>query len=84
MSKSVKFELNLRGLNDLMKSPEMQAVQNGALQQVAAQLGDGFEVETSHAIGFVAIGSVRPTAYAARLAQNQDEVINKAFGGVRI
>jgi len=84
MSKSVKFELNLRGLNDLMKSPEMQAVQNGALQQVAAQLGDGFEVETSHAIGFVAIGSVRPTTYAARLAQNQDEVINKAFGGVRI
>jgi len=84
MSKDITFKLNLAGLNALMKSPEMQAIEDGALQQVAAQLGEGFEVESSHPIGFVAIGSVRAVTVQARLQQNRTKVIDKAFGGVRI
>jgi len=84
MSKDVVFKLNLAGLNELMKSPEMQAIENSALAQVAAQLGDEFEVESSHPIGFVAIGSVRAKTYKARLAQNKTKVIDKAFGGVKV
>jgi hypothetical protein len=84
MSKNVEFKLALKGLNELMKSPEMQAIEESALAQVAGQLGDGFEVESSHPIGFVAIGSVRAKDNAARLAQNKNSVIDKAFGGVRI
>jgi len=84
MSKSVEFKLNLAGLNTLMKSPEMQAIENKVLSQVAAQLGDGFEVESSHPIGFIAIASVRAKTYKARLAQNKTKVIDKAFGGVKV
>ena len=84
MSKDITFKLNLSGLNALMKSSEMQAIEDGALQQVAAQLGEGFEVESSHPIGFVAIGSVRAVTVQARLQQNRTKVIDKAFGGVRI
>lgn len=84
MSKDITFKLDLKGLNALMKSPEMQAIEESALAQVAGQLGDGFEVETSHPIGFVAIGSVRAVTVQARLQQNKTKVIDKAFGGVRI
>ncbi len=84
MSKDITFKLDLAGLNALMKSPEMQAIEESALAQVAGQLGEGFEVETSHPIGFVAIGSVRAKTREARLAQNKEHVIDKAFGGVRI
>lgn len=84
MSKDIEFKLDLKGLNALMKSPEMQAIEESALAQVAGQLGDGFEVETSHPIGFVAIGSVRAVTAQARLQQNKTKVIDKAFGGVRI
>ena len=80
----VKFELNLSGLNELMKSPAMQAIENSALAGIAARLGDGFEVESSHPIGFIAIGSVRPKTAAARRQQNEDNVIQKAVGGARI
>ena len=84
MSKDIEFKLDLKGLNALMKSPEMQAIEESALAQVAGQLGDGFEVEASHPIGFVAIGSVRAVTAQARLQQNKTKVIDKAFGGVRI
>ena len=84
MSKDIEFRLDLAGLNALMKSSEMQAIEDGALQQVAAQLGEGFEVESAHPIGFVAIGSVRAVTVQARLQQNKAKVIDKAFGGVRI
>ena len=84
MSKDIEFKLDLKGLNALMKSPEMQAIEESALAQVVGQLGDGFEVETAHPIGFVAIGSVRAVTAQARLQQNKTKVIDKAFGGVRI
>ena len=84
MSKDVEFKLNLPGLNELMRSKEMQAIQNRALSQVAAQLGDGFAMETSHSISFVAIGSIRARTRKARKEQNESHVIDKAFWGVKI
>lgn len=84
MSKDVEFKLDLRGLNELMRSSEMQTIENKALSQVAAQLGDGFKVEMSHPISYIAIGSVRPRTFAARKAQNESNVIDKAFWGVKV
>ena len=71
----VKFKLNLPGLNELMKSPPMQAAIDSAAAQIAANAG-GADVETAHPIGFVAIGSVS--------GSNKDDKLEKAMGGVRI
>jgi hypothetical protein len=50
----VKFELNLPGLNELMKSPEMQAVLDSAGAQVASIAGSEYEAtpRTGRWIGF--------------------------------
>lgn len=50
----VKFELNLPGLNELMKSPEMQAVLDSAGERVASIAGSEYEAtpRTGRWIGF--------------------------------
>lgn len=51
---SVKFKLNLQGLNELMKSPEMQAVLDNAGEQVANAAGSDYASsgKTGRYIGF--------------------------------
>ena len=74
----VKFVLSLRGLNALMKGPEMQGVLNSAAVQLSAQAGgDGSSgVEFAHPISFVAIASVH--------GSNKNNDLEKAMGGVRV
>ena len=83
MSK-IRFELDLAGLNELMKSGEMQAVLNSAARQIAGSAGDGYEVEAAHPISFVAIASVRAATSAARRENNENNSLLKAAGGVRL
>lgn len=83
MSK-IRFELDLAGLNELMKSGEMQAVLNSAARQIAGSAGDGYEVEAAHPISFVAIASVRAASAAARKDSAENKTLEKATGGVRI
>lgn len=78
------FELNLPGLNAIMKSGEMQALLNSAAAQIAAQAGDGYEAESAHPISFVAIASVRPATYEARRDNNKNNTLLKAAGSVRL
>ena len=42
---SVDFELNLAGLNDLMKSAEMQQILGAACSEVAANAGKPVTIE---------------------------------------
>ena len=74
----VRFKLNLRGLNELMKSGEMCGVLNSAAAQLARQSGgDGSAgVEYAHPISFVAIASVH--------GSNKDNDMEKGLGGVRV
>ena len=78
MSKNVEFDLNLPGLNVLMKSGEMCAILNSAAAQLSRQAGgDGVTgVETAHPISFVAIASVH--------GSNKDNDMEKGMGGVRV
>lgn len=78
------FKLNLKGLNDLMKSPEMQGVLNTAAAQIQAQAGDGYEVEPAHPISFVAIASVRTGNFKAMLNESKNKTLEKAMGSVKI
>ena len=83
MSK-IEFKLDLKGLNELMKSGEMQEVLTGAAQQIASAAGDGYEVETAHPISFVAIASVRAATFQARRENNEHNTLLKATGGVHV
>lgn len=81
---NVKFELNLQGLNELMKSPEMAAVVNDAAARIAAAAGDGYEVEAAHPLSFDNIGSVRAATYEAYYDALENGTLEKALGGVRV
>jgi hypothetical protein len=74
MSKSFEFELNLAGLNELMKSPEMQAVTEAAGQAMAKAAGPGYTAKT-HVASFVAITSVYPETDDA----NKDNLKNNTM-----
>ena len=80
----VKFKLNLAGLNDLMKSGEMQAVLNSAASQIASAAGDGYEVESAHPISFVGIAAVHTKTPEARRDNNENNTLLKALGGVTL
>jgi len=81
VSNGVKFELNLSGLNELMKSSEMQGILNEKAAQIQARAGAGYEVESAHPISFVAIAAVRATDYKARLDNLKNNTLLKALGG---
>ena len=80
----VKFELNLAGLNELMKSTEMAEVLNDAADQIAAKCGEGYEVERAHPIRFVGIASVRAETIEAKVDNRKNNTILKAAGSVKI
>ena len=80
----VKFELNLPGLNELMKSTEMAEVMNTAADQIAAKCGEGYEVERAHPISFVGIASVRADTNEAKVDNRKNNTILKAAGSVKI
>ena len=84
MSEKIKFKLDLKGLNELMKSGEMQGVLNSAASQIAGAAGDGYETETAHPISYVAIASVRAATYEARKDCSENNTLLKAMGGARI
>lgn len=84
MSKDFRFKLNLRGLNELMKSGGMQSIIDGAAGQIASRAGDGYETESAHPISFIAIASVRTGSWAARKDNNKNGTLEKAVGGVKI
>ena len=78
------FKLNLRGLNEVMKSPGMQSVLNQAAAQISAAAGDGYEVEPAHPISFVAIASVRTGDFKSRLDNSSNDTLLKAAGSVKL
>lgn len=83
MSK-IRFELNLAGLNEIMKSGEMQAMLDSAARSIAGSAGDGYEVESAHPISFVAIASVRAATKEARKENSENNTLLKALGGAKL
>lgn len=81
MAKKVRFRLNLPGLNELMKSEEMQAVLADAGRQIAASAGDGYESEV-HTASFVAISNVYPGSAESARRNWKENTLLKAIGSV--
>ena len=72
------FELNLPGLNELMKSPEMQAVLTQAGNAVASAAGGDYGVRT-HVASFVAIANVYPDSAKAAKDNFENNTLVKAL-----
>lgn len=77
MAKQVKFELNLKGLNELMKSSEMEAALDEAGATVASYAGSDYSYRT-HQASFVAICNVYPTSKKAAKENYKNNTLLKA------
>lgn len=82
MGKKVKFNLNLRGLNQLMRGPEVQADlqrRGEKIAQAAESMSNGgeFEVETKP-IRWIAVTNVRTKDDKALRAVYENNVLEKA------
>lgn len=73
------FELNLPGLNELMKSAEMQAVLTQAGNAVASAAGGDYGVRT-HVASFVAIANVYPNSAKAAKDNFENNTLVKSIG----
>lgn len=79
MASKVEFELNLAGLNELMKSPEMQTALELAGQTVAGVANGDYGVRV-HLANFVAIANVYPDSKAAAQDNYKNNTLVKALG----
>lgn len=75
---NVKVELNLKGLNELMKSPEMQNCLREAGEAVAQRAGEGFEVDV-HNVDYTAVCFVDAKSEEAVKASFKDNTLLKAL-----
>jgi hypothetical protein len=79
MSSNCKFELNLPGLNELMKSGEMQSALQAAGDAVARSAGEGYGVRV-HQASFVAIANVYPETREAAKKNYENNTLLKGLG----
>lgn len=77
----VKFELNLPGLNELMKSSEMESALLEAGEAVANAAGADYSASV-HQASFVAICNVYPNSEKAANENYEQNTIEKAVGMV--
>lgn len=75
----IKFELNLRGLNELMKSGEMQSCLQKAGSAVAHSAGGEYGTRV-HQASFVAICNVYPDSKKAAKDNYENNTLLKALG----
>lgn len=79
MSK-VKFELNTKGVGQLLKSDEMKAVLESAANTVAGRAGGSYEVKTVKAQTRV-IATVEAADKETRRDNLKNNTLLKAMGG---
>lgn len=81
MANDVTFKLNLQGLNELMKSAEMQAALDDAAERVASVAGEGYATSgrTGNYIGFA---NVYPDDRASAKDNYENNTLLKALGSV--
>ena len=81
----VKFDFDVRGLNEVMKSSEMHSLSSSAAGQIAAAAGDGFAIEPVHNISFIAISRVYAKSFKAKKKCREDpNYLQKIAGGCHI
>lgn len=79
MVKNVRFELNLQGLNELMKSSEMQSALMTAGNAVAKSAGKEYAVRV-HEASWVAIANVYPNSKDSAKDNASNNTLLKGLG----
>ena len=74
----VKFKLNLKGLNELMKSEEMQNILEETGKRVAKNAGKDYGTRV-HLASFVAIANVYPDSKEAAKDNYNNNTLLKAL-----
>lgn len=77
----VKVKLNLKGINELMKSPEISASVLEAGQAVARSAGSDYAAEV-HEARWIAISNVYPDSSKAAHENFKNNTLLKALGSV--
>lgn len=75
----VEFELDINGLRELMKGPEMQAALQEAGDAVASSAGGDYGVRV-HVADYVAIANVYPDSKEAAKDNYENNTLLKALG----
>lgn len=73
-----RVELNSKGVQQLLKSREMQALVNARAKRIAAAAGPGHAVEPDNS-GDRARASVVTRSYAAKKAEAKDRTLTRAI-----
>lgn len=81
MSSKIKVELNLAGINAMMKSGEIESALASAGNAVATAAGVGYESST-HQASFVAIANVYANDSKSRKDNRDNNTLLKAVGAV--
>ena len=79
MAKKVEFKLDINGLRELMKGPEMQAVLDEAGAAVASAAGGDYGYRT-HVANYVAITNIFPESKEAAHDNYENNTLIKALG----
>lgn len=81
MANNVKFKLNLPGLNELMKSPEMVEALLDAGEAVANAAGSDYAAEV-HLANWIAISNVYPNSKHAAHENYTSNTLLTALGSI--
>lgn len=79
MSNKVKVELNLPGLNELMKGPEIQSALSAAGNAVIQSAGGDYACDVD-VINWIAIANVYPDSKEAAHDNYKNNTLLKALG----
>ena len=79
--KNVEFKVNLRGINKMMKSPEIQAAVAEAGEAVAKAAGDGYTT-TNKTGRYMPFCNVEPATKKAKSDNYENNTLLKAIGNV--
>lgn len=74
-----ELELNEAGIQELLKSPEMQSILDGFGKQKAAQAGPGYESEV-HVYQKRAVVNIYPASYEAIQDNYKNNTLLKVVG----
>lgn len=77
------FKLDIAGLNQLMKSAEMQSILSQAGGRIANSAGKGYSHQ-GYVINFVAIENIFPVTKEAAYENAEKHTLLKALGATKI
>ena len=75
-----RFELNIQGVGELLKSPEMMGICKEYASKAQSKLGDGYEVKT-YKLDTRSAAKVQAETYKARKDNAKNNTILKALRG---